>query len=246
MPRTHPRRREAQTRRPSREGPASGAFVVREGRLQTPGVTSNSRFSGLSESARVFQPCHIPGSRTLVWSRVRSSQTRGAPLDTWNFQRFDRPSALDSVPASSPEPLAAKAARALRRARGLHRRGRASSNPRSTRRRRSRRERRGARGAERGTRRGGSRVWREKLSRGNTRRRGRWADPAVPARCRRGRGPRRPPNRLDRGVGRGRGAHRPDRDAAEDLARRPSRRARGISRTSWRAPPTRWARRWTP
>ena len=81
---------------------------------------------------------------------------RGAPLDTWNFQRFDRPSALDSVPASSPEPLAAKAARALRRTcAGLHRRGRASSNPRSTRRRRSRRERRGARGRSGGTRRGG-------------------------------------------------------------------------------------------
>lgn len=223
---------------------------MREGRLQTPGVTSNSRFSGLFDVISRVSTCFPAVSHSWVPNPglvpCPLSQTRGAPLDTWNFQRFDRPSALDSVPASSPEPLAAKAARALRRARGLHRRGRASSNPRSTRRRRSRRERRGARGAERGSVARGSRVWREKLSRGNTRRRGRWADPAVPARCRRGRGPRRPPNRLDRGVGRGRGAHRPDRDAAEDLARRPSRRARGISRTSWRAPPTRWARRWTP
>ena len=176
----------------------------------------------VSESARVFQPCQIPGSRTLVWSRVRSSQTRGAPLDTWNFPRFHRESPRPRPWRRPPEPLAAKPSRALRRARGLHRRGRASSNPRSTRRRRSRRERRGARGAERGRAGGALRVWREKLSRG-TRRWGRWADPAVPARCRRGRGPRRPPNRLDRGVGRGRGAHRPDRDAAEDLARRPSR-----------------------
>ena len=126
MPRTHPRRREAQTRRPSRKACIS-AFEVREG-VRKPRLTSDPRDSAFSgfPSQHVFLAVSNSWVVNLVWSRVRCPS-----FAAHRGLEQVRPRVPSTASCVASQPLAAKPARA-RDVRGASTRARLSTRSRAT------------------------------------------------------------------------------------------------------------------